>query len=135
MALLHLDPLPRNATPGEVLRFVAAVGRLDGKRVGKIALLGKGASVEVPDAHAAKLAAALDGATFRERPVRARLSGGPKREGVSDHFDRLARLLALEADAEREQIKQRAARGTAGDGTSLTHLRIADDDTGFGGRL
>src|SRR4051794_2479471 len=104
MALLHIEPLPRNATPGEVLRFVAGVGKLDGRHVGKITLLGNAARVEVPDAHAAKLLAALDGATFRERPVRVRFAGAPS--GSSDHFDRLARLLRLEAEAEREQFKE-----------------------------
>jgi hypothetical protein len=134
MALLHIDPLPRNATPGEVLRFVAGTGRIEGKRVGRILFLGNGATVEVPDAQAGKLAAALDGATFRERPVRVRLTGGVK-DGP-DHFGHLARLLQLEAEAEREALKQQAASAIeTGDGTSLNQLRIVEEDAGLGGRL
>jgi hypothetical protein len=134
MALLHLEPLPRNATPGEVLRFVAGVGKLDGKHVGKITLLGNAARVEVPDAHAAKLVVALDGAAFRERPVRVRFADRTG-AGSHEHFDRLARLLQLEADAEREQFKERAARGVAEDGTALTKLVVVEEDAGLGGRL
>lgn len=135
MALLRIEPLPRNATPGELLRFVAELGTLDGKQVGKITLLGPAATVEVPDPSAGRVVAALDGATFRERPVRVRLTAGPAGDG-SSHFDRLARLLELEATAEREQAKRRAALGTVvGEGTALTHLVVADDDIGLGGRL
>src|SRR5579885_2882982 len=136
MATLHIDPLPRNATPGEVLRFVAGTGNLDGKKVGKITFLGPAARVEVPVAHATKLVAALDGATFRERPVRVRLADAPRRAGPADHFDHLARLLQLEAEAERQQFRDRAARGAeAGDGTSLTKLLVIEEDAGLGGRL
>ena len=49
-----------------------------------------------------------------------------------DHFDRLARLLDLEADAEREQ----AARSTDdGEGRALTGLVLRDEDVGLGGHL
>jgi hypothetical protein len=136
MTQLQIEPLPRNATPGEVLRFVATLGKIDGKKVGAITLLGKGARVEVPDALAPKLVAALDGATFRERRVRVHLARSSAAGGQPDHFNHLARLLQLEADAERQQLRERAARGfAAGDGTSLTHLIIAEEDVGLGGRL
>ena len=137
MATLRLEPLLRNATPGEVLRFVAEHGHLDGKKIGKILFLGNGANVEVPDGAAGKVVAALDGATFRERPVRCRFAHAPTpNAGESDHFDHLAHLLKLEADAEREQVRQQVVSGTtAADGTCLTQLVIAEEDTGFGGRL
>jgi superfamily I DNA and/or RNA helicase len=49
-----------------------------------------------------------------------------------DHFDRLTRLLDLEAEAEREQ----AARQTGdGEGRALTGLVVRDEDAGLGGRL
>jgi ATP-dependent RNA/DNA helicase IGHMBP2 len=49
-----------------------------------------------------------------------------------DHFDRLSRLLDLEAEAEREQ----AARQTGdGEGRALTGLVVRDEDAGLGGRL
>jgi hypothetical protein len=74
MAVIHNDPLPPRTTPGEVLRFVADRGPLDGKQVGKIAFIGRGATIEIPDARAAAVVAALDGAVFRDRPARARNS-------------------------------------------------------------
>ena len=77
MAVIHIDPLPPRVSPGEVLRFIAERGKIDGKKVGKIAFIGRGATVEVPDEKAAALVAALDGATFRDKPIRARL----RREG------------------------------------------------------
>ncbi len=133
MADLHLDPLPRNATPGEVLRFVAGVGGIDGKKVGRIALLGNAARVEVPDAVAAKLVAKLDGATFRDRPVQVRPGGPPPADG--GHFDRLAKLLQLEAAAEQRKLKDDAARGLPDDGAAVNKLAIVAEDAGLGGRL
>ncbi len=75
MAVIHIDPVPFRCSPGEVLTFVAGRGKLDGKQVGKIAFVGRGATVEVPDAKAAAIVAALDGATFRDKPVRVRFAG------------------------------------------------------------
>ena len=54
MATLHLDPLPRNASAGEVLRFVCDAAGIDGKLVGKITFQPRGATVELPDSHAAR---------------------------------------------------------------------------------
>src|SRR3712207_2489335 len=120
MALLHIDQLPRNATPGELLRLVPAVGKIDAKRVGKIARLGNAATVEVPDPAAPALVTSLDGATFRDRQVRVRLTRLARSDASHvAHFDLLAKLLHLEAEAEREQLRQRAARGVADDGTTL----------------
>ena len=135
MATLNIDRLPRNATPGEVLRFVATHGKIDGKRIGTIAFLGNTAVVDVPDNAASKLVTALDGATFRDYPIRVRLTSKLARESGPNHFDHLTRLLQLEADAERQQMKLRAQNGTAEDGTSLRNLVIRDDDIGLGGRM
>lgn len=135
MATLNIDRLPRNATPGEVLRFVATHGKIDGKRIGKIVFLGNTAVVDVPDNAASKLVTALDGATFRDYPIRVRLTSKLARESGPNHFDHLTRLLQLEADAERQQMKLRAQNGTAEDGTSLRNLVIRDDDIGLGGRM
>jgi superfamily I DNA and/or RNA helicase len=50
----------------------------------------------------------------------------------NEHFDRLSRLLDLEAEAEREQ----ATRSTGdGEGRALTGLVIREEDAGLGGRL
>lgn len=50
-----------------------------------------------------------------------------------DHFDRLSRLLDLEAEAEREQAAHTAKED--GEGRALTRLVIRDEDAGLGGRL
>jgi hypothetical protein len=138
MATVHLDPLPRNATPGEVLRFVAETAGLDGKLVGKIQFQPRGVTVELPDSHASRAVAALDGATYRERRVRARLTGAVKRDKSPDHFDRLVRLLEIEAAEERRRLKEVASGGRSADdpfGASLTALVVREEDIGLGGRL
>jgi superfamily I DNA and/or RNA helicase len=50
-----------------------------------------------------------------------------------DHFDRLSRLLDLEAEAEREQSARTANED--GEGRALSGLVIRDEDAGLGGRL
>src|SRR5262245_55173455 len=137
MAVIHIDPVPFRCPPGEVLKFVAERGQLDGKQVGKIAFVGRGATVEVPDAKAAALVAALDGATFRDRPVRVRFAGKGDFTNA-DHFGHLSRLLDLEARAEQEEARRRAQAeegSPIGDGTTLTRLELRDAEFGLGGRL
>jgi ATP-dependent RNA/DNA helicase IGHMBP2 len=50
-----------------------------------------------------------------------------------DHFDRLGRLLDLEAEAERAQAARTAAED--GEGRALTGLVVREEDAGLGGRL
>jgi superfamily I DNA and/or RNA helicase len=50
-----------------------------------------------------------------------------------DHFDRLSRLLDLEAEAERAQAASAATED--GEGRALTGLVIREEDAGLGGRL
>jgi superfamily I DNA and/or RNA helicase len=50
-----------------------------------------------------------------------------------DHFERLSRLLDLEAEAEREQAAKAASE--EGEGRALTGLVIREEDAGLGGRL
>ncbi len=52
---------------------------------------------------------------------------------ASDHFDRLSRLLDLEAEAEREQATRTADEN--GEGRALTGMVVRDEDAGLGGRL
>src|SRR5580692_1074590 len=111
MAAIHIDPVPPRCQPGEVLKFVAERGKLDGKHIGKIAFVGRGATVEVPDGKAAALVAALDGATFRDKRVRVRFAG---KNDFTDagHFANLSRLLDLEGRAEQEEARKRAQSET-----------------------
>jgi hypothetical protein len=137
MAVIHIDPVPFRCSPGDVLKFIAERGKLDGKHVGKIAFIGRGATVEVPDARAAALVAALDGATFRDKPVRVRFAGKGDFTNA-DHFANLSRLLDLEAEAEQEEARRRAQAeegSPLGDGTTLTALELRDAEFGLGGRL
>ncbi len=137
MAVIHIDPLPARSSPGDVLRFVAERGKIDGKQVGKIVLVGRGATVEIPDAKAAALIAALDGATFTDKRVRVRFAGTAAFSQF-DHFANLSRLIDLEAHAEQEEARRRAQAeegSPLGDGTTLTALMLRDSEFGLGGRL
>ena len=135
MALIHIEPVPPRCGPGVVLAFVADRGKIDGKQIGKIAFVGRGATVEVPDAKAAALVAALDGATIRDKPVRVRFAG--KADFANpDHFAHLSKLLDLEARAEEAEARKRAQTGTdRGDGTTLTAMLLRESEFGLGGRL
>ena len=137
MAVIHIDPVPPRCSPGSILAFVCTGANLDGKHVGKIAFVGRGASVEVPDGKAAAVVAALDGRPFSDRPVRVRFAG--KAEFTdADHFAHLSRLLDLEAKAEQEEARRRAqaeAGSPVTDGTTLTALTLRDAEFGLGGRL
>ena len=133
MARIHLEPVPFKTPVGAVLAFVCTAGKLDRKHVGRITLLGRGATVEVPDEKAAALVTALDGATFQDRPVRVRVADAAD---LSGHFARLSALLDLEADAEEEAARQAAQSETATrDGAALTGLALRESEFGLGGRL
>ena len=75
MAAIHIDPVPPRCSPGAILAFICDTTKLDRKHIGKIAFVGRGATVEVPDTKAAAMVAALDGARLSDRPVRVRFAG------------------------------------------------------------
>src|SRR5262245_52194907 len=135
MAVIHIEPVPPRCSPGVVLAFVCTRANLDRKHVGKIAFVGRGATVEVPDAKAAAIVAALDGSQMLERPVRVRFAGKADYT-EADHFANLSKLLDLEAVAEEEEAFRRAQAGhDRGDGTTLTALALRESEFGLGGRL
>ena len=137
MALIHIDPVPRRCSPGVVLAFVCNATKLDSKHIGKIAFVGRGATVEVPDAKAAAIVTTLDGATFQDKPVRVRFAGKGDFSNA-DHFGNLSNLLDIEAKAEQEEARRRAQAeegSPVGDGTTLTALVLRDSEFGLGGRL
>ncbi|MBX9625750.1 MAG: DbpA RNA binding domain-containing protein, partial [Gemmataceae bacterium] len=120
MTTIHIEPVPLRCGPGVILAFVCDRTGLDAKHVGKIAFLGRGATVEVDAAKAAAAVKALDGAELNGRPVRVRFAGKAD-FARPDHFSRLSHLLDLEAAAEEAEARQRAKDGTdRGDGTTLT---------------
>ena len=135
MAAIHIEPVPPRCSPGVVLSFVCSGANLASKYVGKIAFVGRGATVEVPDARAAAIVAALDGSRMSERPVRVRFAGKADYTDA-DHFANLSKLLDLEAAAEEAEARRRAAAGhDRGDGTTLTALVLRESEFGLGGRL
>ncbi len=137
MALIHIEPLSSRVKTSAVLAFICNTAKIEGKTVGKIAFVGRGATVEVPDARAAAIVSALDGATFDTKPVRVRFAGKANFSNA-DHFGQLAALLELEAQAEQEEARRRAQAedgSPVGDGTTLTKLVLRDAEFGLGGRL
>jgi DNA polymerase III delta prime subunit len=139
MPLLHLESLPRHVTKSQLIAFLDTVGGLDRHRLGRIELRGQEATIEVPGGWESRLARSLDGQRLGNRQVRAwsdsSLDPGP---GGQDHFQRLARLLDLESQAEAREATERGRRLSPADaertGTSLVDLAIAEEDTGLGGR-
>jgi DNA polymerase III delta prime subunit len=133
MTRIQLEPIPFKTPVGAVLAFVCTAGKLDRRHVGRITLLGRGAIVEVPDEKAVALVTALDGATFQDRPVRVRVAGAAELDG---HFAHLSASLDLEAEAEKEAVRQAAQSETATrDGAALTGLILRESEFGLGGRL
>ena len=134
MAAIHIEPVPHRCSPGMVLAFICDRAKIDRKHVGKIALIGRGATVEIGEAKANQVVKLLDGATFNEKPVRVRFASRADYQ-EADHFAKLSKLLDLEAEAEEREARQRAKDGLdRGDGTTLTALLLQDTDFGLGGR-
>ncbi len=139
MALIHLAPLSRRVTKGQLLQFFCTAGGIEGKRVGKIELSGSTAVIEAPDEWEARLIKALDGAMMDGRRLRAwsRSTSAPSSNG-EDHFQRLARLLELEGQAEAEQARTRMEGVAPADaerqGDCLVGLVVVDESAGLGGR-
>ncbi|WP_020475618.1 AAA domain-containing protein [Zavarzinella formosa] len=135
MARIQIEPIPMKCSPGAVLSFVCTGGKIDSKHIGKITLLGRAATIEVPDDKAAAIVKALDGATFLERPVRVQIAGKTS-FGDLEHFANLSRLLDLETVAEQEAARLAAQSETATrDGAALAGLTLRDSEFGLGGRL
>ena len=136
MTLIHLEPLPRRTTKGELLNLLCTIGGLRREQVGRIDLRGSSAVVEVPAGWEARLVKTLDGASFKERLLRAWSTGAAVSPAdADDHFQRLARLLNLESQAEAQQILDDVAAGGAERrGESLVGLVIAGETSGLGGR-
>src|SRR5271165_3547802 len=110
MPLLHLEPLPRRTTKGEVLHFLCSTGGIRGEQVGRIDLCGAVVAIEVPPGWDVRLVKALDGALLKGRRLRAWSSRAAPASSAEDHFRRLARLLNLESEAEAQRALEGARR-------------------------
>lgn len=136
MMLIYLESLPPRTTKGEILKLLCTAGGLRREQVGRIDLHGVNAAIEVPDDSAARVVKALDGSEFKARRLRARSTGSVPAADVSDHFQRLARLLNLESQAEAQQILERAGQAPAErTGDSLVGLVAVEESSGLGGRF
>jgi ATP-dependent RNA/DNA helicase IGHMBP2 len=138
MPLLHLEPLPPRTSKGDVLRLLIETGGLGRQQVGRIDLNGPAATVEIPDGWENRLVRALDGAPFKDRRLRAWITGATPQSGGEDHFRRLARLLTLESEAEARQTLEKARSLSPAEaersGDCLLGLVITEESSGLGGR-
>ena len=135
MPLLHIEPLPRRTTKGEILNLLCTVGGLRREQVGRIDLHGCTAAIEVPAGSEGRLAKALDGTSFKDGLLRAWITGGVAiPTDADDHFQRLAQLLNLESQAEVQQILDKAGQAE-GTGDSLAGLVVVEETSGLGGRF
>lgn len=137
MALLHLESLPPRITKGDLLHFLNTTGGMSRVQVGRIDLRGTMATIEVPPAWTTRLVKALDGASLKDRRIRAR-SVEVDAPTEDDHFQRLSRLLELESDAEAQRTLE-AMRGLSSaeaerTGEHLNGLVIVEETSGLGGR-
>jgi superfamily I DNA and/or RNA helicase len=140
MALLHLESLPPRTKKGTIVRLLVQVGEIDRQRIGSIELRGRAATVEVPDNWSARLVKALDGALLIDQHVRAWSEAEAiVRGGEEDHFERLIRLLSVEAQAEAERTARSLRKLSAAEaekaGNSLIGLTIQEEHAGLGGHV
>jgi hypothetical protein len=138
MPLLHLEPLPPRISKGEILHFVCSTGGIRGELIGRIDLRGVLAVIEVPGGWEGRLVKALDGAALKDRRLRAWTSAATPTAGSEDHFQRLARLLTLESEAEARQEMEATRRLPADraerSGQCLVGLTLLEESSGLGGR-
>jgi len=139
MALISLESLPPRTTKGELLEFLCVTSGISREQVGRIDLRGTIATIEVPPGWVVRLVKALEGATLKERHVRARaLADADVTATKEQHFSRLARLLEVESQAEARQARESLARLSPAEaertGNCLIGLTITEEDSGLGGR-
>jgi hypothetical protein len=138
MPLLQLDALPPHTTKGTIVRLLVQVGGIEQRKIGAIQLRGRSAVVDVPEDWIDRLVANLDGASLANRHIRAAHGQRTVTSG-EDHFQRLARLLELEAEAEARQAAERIRRSAGRDaersGETLVDLVVREAYTGLGGRM
>jgi ATP-dependent RNA/DNA helicase IGHMBP2 len=137
MPLLHIEPLPPRTSKGEILDLLCTTGGLQRQQVGRIELHGALATIEVPAEWQTQLVKALDGASLKDRRLRAWSDGSAITAGDGDqHFSRLVRLLNLESEAEARQILDDARQSGAAEraGNCLSGLVVVEESAGLGGR-
>ncbi|MBY0524105.1 MAG: AAA family ATPase [Gemmataceae bacterium] len=138
MPLLHLESLPPRTTRKDLVRYLTTVAKIDERQLGRLDVRRSVAVIEVSESWAGRLLKALDGASWNDRRLRARMGDVGVVGSGEDHFQRLGRLLKVEAAAEAEQARVRSARLADADaeqtGTALVDLVVVDEFSGLGGR-
>jgi ATP-dependent RNA/DNA helicase IGHMBP2 len=139
MSNVILEQLSPRVGKADLLRLFDTVGGLPGSRVGKIALSGGRASVEVPQGWEDRLARLLDGATLHGRRITAWASGpDSKNDPDQEHLQRLIRLIEVEREAEARRAVELCRKLSPADaekaGHSIVDLTMIDEEAGLGGR-
>ncbi len=138
MAILFIAPLPRRVTHYDLVRWVCEQGGIRSRDVGRVHCQGRQGSLEIPDRWEAPLVRSLDGARLHGKRMRA-WSGLDLSEDETDHFQVLARLVQVEAQAEARQAWVRAQRLSPSQaekrGQSLLGLSVESAEEGLGGRF
>jgi len=129
MELLFIEGLPPTVGKGGIVRLLIEVGQVNKNHIGKITLNGGLATVEVSNGRAAPLAHLLDGRLVETRHIRVWQQAS---EGSQPHFAQLRRWLALEAEAEKEQLQTDPQVQSE---HTLARLVIRGEDVGMGGRI
>ncbi|MBI2477342.1 MAG: DbpA RNA binding domain-containing protein, partial [Planctomycetia bacterium] len=91
--------MPPRTTKGTIVRLLIQVGEIDKQRIGAISIQGRSATIDVPDTWVARLAKKLDGTELANRHIRAWPAAAPSAGNREDHFERMIRLLEMEAAA------------------------------------
>ncbi|MDP7020717.1 MAG: AAA domain-containing protein, partial [Pirellulaceae bacterium] len=138
MPNLYLDALPSHISRSTVSRLLIQVGGIDKRLIGAIRVDGRRAAVEVPDKWSHRLAAALDGANLAGRHIRCWCETSFSEGDGESHFQRLCRLLSLEAEEEMRRAMAAASGDLAAaeqSGNTIGNLHIRERSGGLGGRL
>ena len=140
MALLILDALPAMTGKGAILHLLIEEGGITHSKVGRIELQkGRQATVEVSDKWGRRLAKVLDGVKLENQYIRAWCQSSLSEGAQEDHFQRLLRLLELEAQAEKQLMQEKMTRYSPAEaektGDSLVRLAIREQFAGLGDRV
>lgn len=140
MPLVFLEPVSAKIKTGDILDLLCHTGGISRQQIGTIEMRGGTAAVEVPARWQLRLVRALQGAELGGRRVRIWTDGAAEPgQRPDDHFERLLRLMDLEAEAEAAQALEARSRlspaAAEGAGSALVQLAVADMSAGLGGRL
>ncbi len=131
---LYIDSIPSRLTKGNLLAWVLDTEEIKKQQVGVIEIHDRQAVLEVPETAGPRLAKRLDGQKLKGRSVQVWFESEGEATVGAEHFNRLLRLLELEARSEAEQALEWQQCSSTGEvGAVLNKLVIRDKDIGLGG--